>query len=75
MSKVDRLIEQVSALRPEELDELRARLDALRQDRLDLDEHQMAGLRLALIEGEQSGPPQPFDIEAFIAEKRRVSAK
>jgi antitoxin ParD1/3/4 len=27
-------------------------------------------LRAALIEGEESGPPEPFDAEAFLQEKR-----
>ncbi len=27
-------------------------------------------LRAALIEGEESGPPQPFDTDAFLQEKR-----
>ncbi|KQO85123.1 MAG: type II toxin-antitoxin system ParD family antitoxin [Methylobacteriaceae bacterium] len=27
-------------------------------------------LRAALIEGEESGPPEPFDTEAFLGEKR-----
>jgi antitoxin ParD1/3/4 len=26
----------------------------------------LAALRAALIEGEESGPPEPFDFEAFI---------
>src|SRR3546814_3560824 len=37
-----------------------------------LEEHEakLAALRQALIEGEESGPSEPFDIEAFIAAKR-----
>jgi len=37
-----------------------------------LEEHEMkvAALRSALIDGETSGPPQPFDVEAFLSEKR-----
>lgn len=37
-----------------------------------LEEHEMkvAALRSALIDGETSGPPQPFDVEAFLGEKR-----
>jgi antitoxin ParD1/3/4 len=31
----------------------------------------LQALRAALIEGEQSGASQPFDFEAFIAEKRK----
>ena len=33
-------------------------------------ETKLAALRAALIEGEQSGPSTPFDIEAFVARKR-----
>ena len=37
-----------------------------------LEEHEakLEALRAALIEGEQSGPPEPFDVDAFIAEMR-----
>ena len=37
-----------------------------------LEEHEMKveALRAALIEGEDSGPPAPFDVEAFLSEKR-----
>jgi antitoxin ParD1/3/4 len=31
-------------------------------------------LRQALQEGEASGPPEPFDIEEYLAEKRRAPA-
>jgi antitoxin ParD1/3/4 len=31
-------------------------------------ETRLAALRAALIEGEESGTPQPFDVEAFLAE-------
>ncbi|WP_337186016.1 type II toxin-antitoxin system ParD family antitoxin [Phenylobacterium sp.] len=34
-------------------------------------EAQLANLRAALIEGEASGPSQPFDFDAVIAERRR----
>jgi antitoxin ParD1/3/4 len=40
---------------------------------MDQDEERAAKLerlRAALIEGEESGPPAPFDFDAFIAEKR-----
>ena len=30
----------------------------------------MAALRAALIEGEESGAPEPFDFDAFIASKK-----
>ncbi len=37
-----------------------------------LEEHEakLEALRAALIDGEQSGPATPFDVEAFIARKR-----
>lgn len=37
-----------------------------------LEEHeaQLKALEQALIEGEQSGPPQPFDFDAFIERMR-----
>jgi antitoxin ParD1/3/4 len=37
---------------------------------LETQEAQLAALRAALIEGENSGPATPFDIEAFIAKAR-----
>jgi antitoxin ParD1/3/4 len=41
-----------------------------------LEEHEakLAALRSALVEGERSGPPEVFDLEAFVADKRRASA-
>ena len=30
----------------------------------------LEALRQALIEGEKSGPPQPWDLESFLAERR-----
>lgn len=33
-------------------------------------ETKLAALRQALVEGEESGPAEPFDFEKFIAEKR-----
>ncbi|GAA2948912.1 type II toxin-antitoxin system ParD family antitoxin [Microbacterium luteolum] len=33
-------------------------------------ETQMAALRTALVAGEESGEPQPFDFDAFIASKK-----
>lgn len=38
-------------------------------------EAKLAALRAALIEGEESGPAAPFDIEEFIARKRLQSAR
>jgi antitoxin ParD1/3/4 len=35
-------------------------------------EQRIERLRQAIIEGEESGEPQPFDFEAFIASKRRT---
>ena len=32
---------------------------------------ELEALRQALIEGENSGPPQPWDLDAFLAERRR----
>lgn len=41
-----------------------AKLAALREAKLD-------ALRAALIAGEESGPPQPFDLEEFLDEMHR----
>ncbi|CAN5682432.1 hypothetical protein BH11PSE3_BH11PSE3_17650 [soil metagenome] len=38
-------------------------------------EAKLTALRAALDEGEASGPPTPFDFEAFIAAKRRRRPK
>jgi antitoxin ParD1/3/4 len=46
---------------------IRAGLTLLEEQELKLER-----LRNALEEGEKSGEPQPFDVEAFIAEKKRV---
>lgn len=46
-------------------DVVRAALRLLEQCELEL-----SGLRAALIDGEQSGPAIPFDIDAFVALKR-----
>lgn len=35
------------------------------------EETRLAGLRAALVEGEESGPATPFNMDDFIAEKRR----
>jgi antitoxin ParD1/3/4 len=42
-----------------------------------LEEHEtkLASLRSALIEGEQSGPSAPLDVEAFIAMKKKAKKK
>lgn len=41
------------------------------------DEYQrkVEALRAAIDEGERSGPPEPFDIDAFIAERRAEHAR
>ena len=41
---------------------------------LEEQEAQLAALRAALVEGEQSGPSNPFDFEAFIARKRDLQS-
>lgn len=46
---------------------IRAGLALLEEQELKLER-----LRKALEEGEGSGEPQPFDVEAFIAEKKRA---
>lgn len=33
-------------------------------------ETQLAALRAALLAGEESGPPEPFDFDAFVAAKK-----
>jgi len=38
-------------------------------------EARISALRAALVEGEQSGASTPFDIEAFIARKRKQKPK
>jgi antitoxin ParD1/3/4 len=42
-----------------------------------LEEHEgkVDALRKALIEGEESGPPEPFDFEAFLARKHASKAR
>jgi antitoxin ParD1/3/4 len=37
---------------------------------LDAEDARLAELRAALQEGEESGPAEPFDFEAFLREKR-----
>lgn len=41
-----------------------------------LEEHEMRmeALRNALVEGERSGPPEPFDLESFLSERRAGTA-
>ena len=42
-----------------------------------LEEHetQLAALQAALIEGEQSGAPGPFDFDAFLEDKRNTAPR
>ncbi|HKN27882.1 MAG TPA: type II toxin-antitoxin system ParD family antitoxin [Roseiarcus sp.] len=42
-----------------------------------LEEHetQLAALQAALIEGEQSGAPRPFDFDAFLEDKRNTAPR
>jgi antitoxin ParD1/3/4 len=42
---------------------------------LEEQEAQLAALRAALIEGEQSGPSTPFDFDAFIEQKRATRSQ
>lgn len=42
---------------------------------LEEQEAYMAAVRAALIEGENSGPPEPFDFDEFIARKKAQRAK
>ena len=35
------------------------------------EDSKLEALRQALIEGENSGPPEPWDLEAFLQERRR----
>lgn len=37
-------------------------------------ETQLAALRAALVQGEQSGEPEEFDFDAFVAAKKAVAA-
>jgi antitoxin ParD1/3/4 len=41
-------------------------------DRAKKHEAKIEALRVALVEGEESGPSTPFDFEAFIARKSRA---
>ena len=41
---------------------------------LEEQEVRLAALRQALIEGENSGSSTPFDVEAFLADKRKTAA-
>jgi Arc/MetJ-type ribon-helix-helix transcriptional regulator len=46
-----------------------------RSTSINLDDHetQLSALRAALITGEVSGEPEPFDVDAFIATKKSSS--
>jgi antitoxin ParD1/3/4 len=37
------------------------------------EETRMAALRAALIKGEQSGEPMPFDVDEFVASRKQAS--
>ncbi|HSC18992.1 MAG TPA: type II toxin-antitoxin system ParD family antitoxin [Rhizomicrobium sp.] len=41
---------------------------------LEEEEAKLAALRVALVEGERSGPAKPFDVEAFLRRKRKSKA-
>ncbi|MET3613464.1 antitoxin ParD1/3/4 [Rhizobium aquaticum] len=43
--------------------------------RLEDEEAELDALRQALIEGEESGEPEPFDFDAFLERKRAERAK
>lgn len=42
---------------------------------LEAEQEYVAAVRAALIEGESSGPPEPFDFDEFIARKKAQRAK
>lgn len=42
---------------------------------LEAEQEYVAAVRAALIEGENSGPPEPFDFDEFIARKKAQRAK
>jgi len=42
---------------------------------LEEQEARLAALQAALIEGEQSGAPSPFDFDAFLDDKRKAAAR
>lgn len=42
---------------------------------LEAEQAYVEAVRAALIEGEESGEPQPFDLEEFLAEMHRERAK
>jgi antitoxin ParD1/3/4 len=42
---------------------------------LEEQEARLAALQAALIEGEQSGAPSPFDFDAFLESKRKASPR
>ncbi|MDR3448417.1 MAG: type II toxin-antitoxin system ParD family antitoxin [Alphaproteobacteria bacterium] len=42
---------------------------------LEEEEAKLEALRAALIEGENSGPSTPFDVEAFLAEMRQKASR
>jgi antitoxin ParD1/3/4 len=42
---------------------------------LEEQESRLAALQAALIEGEQSGAPSPFDLDAFLEDKRKTTPR
>jgi antitoxin ParD1/3/4 len=42
---------------------------------LEEQEARLAALQAALIEGEQSGAPSPFDFGAFVEHKRKIAPR
>jgi len=53
----------------------RARSSARDCALLEAEEQKLEALRAALIEGEESGPAEPFDFDEFIAEMKRKPRK
>jgi antitoxin ParD1/3/4 len=43
--------------------------------RLEENEARLSGLQAALIEGERSGEPRPFDFDGFLTKKRKAATR